>query len=220
MSELQHAGVKGMRWGVRRNRNRPGGADGKEESTKVVDKRNGIQKRLDSMKRERQWGNVLKEIHKMNTKDITAVTKRVTLENNLKNLSKSKVATKKDKEDYLRREHMSDAELSRKVTRLRAKEGLHKAVKDASKEQREFGEKVVKIGSNVGVKYVTNKMAGRKTTHDDLFEAVFVTKKGNDTLTKVADKVLDKTTLSNDNRKKAQEILEKAYESKTKKSKS
>lgn len=170
---LQHVGVRGMRWGVRRDRNRPGGADGKEESTKIVDNRSGIRKKLDSMQRERQWKDVLKQVDKLNTKDIQKVSKRITLENDLKNLSKTKgVATKKDREDYLRRANMSDAELIRKVNRLRAKNGLHKAVNDASKEQREFGEKVVNITKNVGLKYAVRKIKGEKLIPKDIFDAV------------------------------------------------
>lgn len=167
---LKHVGVKGMKWGVRRDRNRPGGADGKEESVKVVDKRGNLTKKLDSMKRERQWIKVLKDVDKLNTKDISSVTKRISLENNLKTLSKTKgVGGKKDKDDYLRREHMSDAELNRKVVRLRAKSGLHKAVKDASKEQREFGEKVVQVASSVGVKYAITR---QPITAKDIFKDV------------------------------------------------
>lgn len=169
---LKHVGIKGMKWGVRRDRNRPGGADGKEESTKVVDKRSKIKKKLDSMKRERDWNHVIKEMDKLNTKDINAVTKRIRLENDLKVLSKSKVGKPKDKDDYLRRESMSDAELTRKVNRLRAKDGLHKAVKDASKEQREFGEKVVNITKNLGLKYAVKKVKGEKLVGKDIFDAV------------------------------------------------
>lgn len=165
---LKHVGVKGMKWGVRRDRNRPGGADGKEESTKVVDKRSKMSKNLDSLKRERQWNKVVKNMNQLNTKEINAVANRVKLENNLKTLSKSKVGSKKDREDYLRREHMSDAELSRKVVRLRAKESLHKAVREASKEQRDFGEKVVRIGGSLGVKYAVKKSISPK----DVFDAV------------------------------------------------
>lgn len=154
---LQHAGVKGMKWGVRRDRNRPGGADGKEESTKAVDKRGKLRMQLDSLKRERQWGKVIREMDKLSTKDIVAVNSRVRLENDLKSLSRSKVGNPKDKKDYLRREHMSDAELKRKVVRLRAKEQLKKSVSDASKEQREFGEKVVNVGKTVAIKYALTK---------------------------------------------------------------
>lgn len=165
---LQHAGVKGMKWGVRRDRNRPGGADGKEESTKVVDKRGKLKMQLDSLKRERQWNKVIREMDKLSTKDIVAVNSRVRLENDLKSLSRSKVGNSKDKKDYLRREHMSDAELKRKVVRLRAKEQLKKSVSDASKEQREFGEKVVNVGKTVAIKYALTK----SVTPKDILAAV------------------------------------------------
>lgn len=177
---LKHVGIKGMRWGVRRNRNRPGGADGKEESEKVVDKRSNLTKKMDSMKRERQWNKVLKNMNELNTKEITTVTKRIQLENNMKTLSKSKVGTKKDRDDYLRRANMSDAELSRKVIRLRAKDGLRKAVRDASKEQRDFGESVVRIGGSLGVKYTIKKSMGQKLSPKDIFDAVGNPKKASD----------------------------------------
>lgn len=168
MTELQHSGVKGMRWGVRRRTDRPGGADGKPDAGDV--KRGKIGRHLDSMKRERQWKSVLKELDKMTTKDINTIHKRISQENRLKDLSKSKVATKKDKEDYLRRHKMSDQELKRKVDRLQAKDTLHKAINNASKEQREFGEKVVQIASSVGVKYAFNR---GNITGKDLFETAW-----------------------------------------------
>lgn len=170
---LKHVGVKGMKWGVRRNRNRPGGADGIEESKKVTDTRGKVRKTLDSMKRERQWNKVLQEMDKLSTKDINAVSKRIKLENELKMYSKTKgVGNKKDKEDYLRREKMSDAELNRKVVRLRAKNGLYTNVTAASKEQREFGEKVVNIAKGVSMKLAVKKVTGKpleiKDFHDIL----------------------------------------------------
>lgn len=169
---LKHVGVRGMRWGVRRNRNAPGGADGVVETKKVKvvkDTRGKLAKNLDSMKRERQWKDVLRNVDKLTTKEIGTVAKRISLENSLKTLSKSKVAKAKDKEDYLKRDKMDDAELSRKVTRLRAKEGLYKSVKDASKEQREFGKKVVDIASSLGIKYAVTRT---RITPKDIFDAV------------------------------------------------
>lgn len=167
---IQHAGIKGMKWGVRRDRNRPGGADGKEESTKVVDKRGKLKMQLDSLKRERQWKKVIRDMDNLSTKDIQTVTGRVRLENDLKNLSRSNVGKAKDKQDYLRRADMSDAELKRKVVRLRAKEQLKKSVGDASKEQRELGEKIVNVGKTVAIRYALTKNA--KGIPKDIFDAI------------------------------------------------
>lgn len=152
MSELQHQGVKGMHWGVRRNANRPGGADGIPDAK---DKKRGkIGKHWDSLKRERSWKSDYKNVHNMSTKDIQTISKRINLENSFKDLARGKAGTKKDKADYLRRHEMSDEELKRKITRLQAKEGLHTAMRKASKEQRELGYKVAQTAGSLGVRYV------------------------------------------------------------------
>lgn len=157
-----------MRWGVVRNSDRPGGADGIDERTGEKVKRTKLGQKLDSLKRERQWNKVLSEMDKLSTKDINAVSRRVGLENSLKSLSKEKFATEKDKQDYLRRASMDDIELARKVTRLNAKRTLYKNVKDASKEQREFGLKIAKIGSSLGYKYAVK----RSLDLGDIWDAV------------------------------------------------
>lgn len=147
---IEHHGVKGMKWGVR-----------KDKPT--------IKEHLGSLKRERQWKKVLGEMDKLTTDEISAVAKRVSLENDLKRLTKNKAITKpKDKKDYLNRGDLSDEELSRKVTRLRAKESLVKSVNDASKEQRELGEKIVNVGGALTLKYATTK----SLTPKDIFDAV------------------------------------------------
>lgn len=170
-SSLQHTGVKGMKWGIRRDYTQRGGADGKLDA-KDKPIRTAIGKHLKSLKREREWKSVLREMDSMSTKDITELTKRVSLENALKHLSRSKVGTKSDKQDYLRRERMDNQELSRKVTRLKAKESLHNAVSSASKEQREFGQKAVQIGGSLGIKYVLKKSEGKSIGFKDVFDTV------------------------------------------------
>src|SRR5690606_33384949 len=122
--------------------------------------RTKLAKRVNSLKRERQWRSVLHQMDELSTKDINDITKRVQLENSLKKLSKSSIGTKKDKEDYLRRERLDNDQLTQIVTRLRAKEALAHAVNDASKEQREFGQKIVQIGGSLGVKYALTKSVG------------------------------------------------------------
>jgi hypothetical protein len=108
----------------------------------------------------------------LSTKDINEVRKRLELENSLKVLSRSAVASKKDKEDYLRREHMDNQELTRKVVRLTAKKSLHKAVHDASKEQREFGQKIINIGSSLGIKFIRSKIQKTPMELDDIIKTL------------------------------------------------
>jgi hypothetical protein len=147
---LQQSGVKGMRWGVRHDEHKALNPKPEKASGK-------IKKKLDSLKRERDWGKALKEVHNMPTKDIRVVTNRVKLENSMKTMAKSKMATKKDKEDYLNRHNMSNEELARKIARLQAKDDFHKAVNNASKEQREIGVKAVQFAGTLGVKAALNK---------------------------------------------------------------
>lgn len=171
---LQQSGVKGMHWGIRRNsnRDRAGGADGKPDASDKKIPRSSLGRKINSLKRERQWKSVLKEMDSLTTKEIGAFANRLTLENSLKTLSRTKgIGTKKDKEDYHNREHMDDLELSRKVKRLQVKSNLHKQVNTASKEQREFGQKIVQIGGSLGVRYVLSKR-GLSTDKFDLFKDV------------------------------------------------
>lgn len=143
---LQHHGVKGMKWGVRR-----------------------VRDKLGSLRRERQWKKVIGELDNLSTDQINVLAKRVGLENDLKRLTKNKAVSKPaDREDYIKRASLSDADLAMKVVRLRAKENLTKKISDASKEQRELGEKIVNIGGTVAVKYATTK----SLTPKDVFDAV------------------------------------------------
>lgn len=166
-----HDGVKGMKWGVVKWR-KPSGASGKKDSKDPVAKKSkessGIKQHWDSKKREREWSKILKDVGTMNTKDIATTTRRLSLENEFKKLSKSKVATAKDKKGYLNREKMGDQELTRKVTRLRAINALNSQVTLASKEQREFGKRVVMTGGAIGLKYALNK----KVSVGDVYESV------------------------------------------------
>ena len=189
---LTHAGIKGMKWGVRRDYDRPGGADGKTDpkgNKSLKEGRSKVGKHLDSLKRERQWRKVVHDIDNLSTIQINTVKKRIENENSLKSLSKSKIGTKKDKDDYLRRGDMTDQELSRKIARLRAKEGLHKAVSGASQEQREFGLKVAQVGGSLGYKYATTK----SITPKDIFDTVKNPKSSADKAKKdVTTKIMEK----------------------------
>lgn len=105
----------------------------------------------------------------MDTEEIKMVTKRVQNENQLKTLVKtSKAARDDDRKDYIRRGDLTDDELADKVNRLRAKDSLSKSVYDASKEQREFGERIVNSGSSIALSYATNQ----RLTGKDIYDAI------------------------------------------------
>lgn len=131
-----------------------------------------IGQELSSLKRERQWKTVIKNLDKMTTKEITTVTKRIQLENELKKLSKSKVAGAKDKNDYRLRGEMADQELNRKVGRLRAKHALSTQYDTATKEQRELGKRVVQTAGSLAIKYAINKQQGKKLSVGDVYESL------------------------------------------------
>jgi hypothetical protein len=149
---LEHSGVKGMKWGVRHDEHAAVTKGDKPEKPKGK-----LSTHLDSLKRERQWKNVIRELDNMSTKDIKFVSKRIELENDLKKYSKSPVANKAEKQYYLNRHNMSNEEMARKITRLKAKVTLHDNIGKASKEQREFGIKIVQTASSVGLKYATTR---------------------------------------------------------------
>jgi len=141
---LQHHGIKGMKWGRRKS-----GGSGQSNKPKEPGL---VKQHLNSMKRERQWKKVANNAHNMSTHDINRVANRIQMENTLKRLSKSNVGSKKDKQDYLRRDKMSNEELARKVTRLKARDNLNRVVNEASRSQRELGIKVATTVSHIALK--------------------------------------------------------------------
>lgn len=149
---IKHYGVLGMKWGVRRDR--------KGQVT--------IKDRLKSLSREREWKKVIGNVDNLSTDEISRLAKRVGLENDLKRLSKGPAGKKQDKADYIKRDQIDDESLNRKVMHLRAKENLVKQVNNASKEQRELGEKIVNATGTLALTYAKNK----SLTPKDLFDAV------------------------------------------------
>lgn len=129
-----------MKWGVRRYQPYPKGKGHK--GTFLKSKKRELKSLSDSRN---------KKLDKRSTTDIKKSSRRLTKENELKRLSSkmSKTGTKKDREQYRRRDQMSDKELNRKVDRLLAKEEFKTQALKANSTAIEIGKKYALKASKV-----------------------------------------------------------------------
>lgn len=163
---LEHSGVKGMKWGVRKDKHK-----GK------------LRTHVDSIKREHSWGKKLRESDNMSTKDIQKLASRAQLESDFKRLSKkTNVGSAKSKKDYLKRADMDDKELLRKVQRLRAKDQLDRNANEITKQHREMAKKIVQVAAPLAIKYA---LTGR-ISKADLIAAALATGGGKVKMVKTA----------------------------------
>lgn len=152
---LQHHGVKGMKWGVRRFQPYPKGKGHKGTYLGKIGK--SKVREVKTLNRAR-----LKNLDKMSTAQIRKEAKRMALENELKkhsDLLRSNVSkiTGKDYDDYLRRGSMSDQELKRKVNRLASKAEFKKQAKRANKGNLEVGKIIVTAAASMTAGYAIAK---------------------------------------------------------------
>lgn len=127
---LQHHGVKGMKWGVRRS---------------VQKVKTRVKEEVKSSKRERSWAKELKNINSMSSSKLKNTTNRIRLENDMKSIVKNQpIRTKADakqlsadKKAYRNREKISDKDLKAKVDKMRLQQNLRKEVSRATKSHRD-----------------------------------------------------------------------------------
>lgn len=139
---LKHYGVKGMKWGVRRSRE-------KSPST--------IRRHISSAKRDFGHRKTLKNLKNMTDEELKSTTDRVRRENDLKRLTATK--RKKTSSEYLDRAKLSDAELKQKVERLQLEENLKKQVSTAQKPYKEAAKKFMKSAVNLGLDVAGDKFS-------------------------------------------------------------
>lgn len=138
---LEHSGVKGMKWGVRKR----------------------IKAEFNSAKREFKLTKHLKERSTMSDEKLIKLTNRIRMENDLKRLSTGKkqiglIRTKRmDRKEYLQRDKMSDEDLQKRIKRLQLEDNLTQQIMTATKRQREIGTSVVESAMHIGLSKAVGK---------------------------------------------------------------
>ena len=143
-TQLQHVGVKGMKWGVRKSRT------SKDRASETTPKpKSTVRKYIDSNKREVGMRKMLKDVDTLSDNDIRARVNRVRNENDMRRvLDNSPTMDRKRKkalrDEYLDRDKLSDSELQVRVARLNLEDNLRREVIRASKPQREAANELIK----------------------------------------------------------------------------
>lgn len=147
--ELEHFGVKGMKWGVRRK-----STSDKSGTTKEPGK---IRQELSSFKREVSTRKDLKNVSKLTEKQLKSKTERLRSENELKRLTKDDTYFKKssNRDEYLKRAKLSDSELKSRVERLRLEDALKQQIKSANKDNVDVANKIIRESAKIAISAYT-----------------------------------------------------------------
>ncbi len=158
-TQLQHVGVKGMKWGVRKSRT------SKDRASETTPKpKSTLRKYIDSNRRELGMNKMLKDMDTLSDNDIRARVNRVRNENDMRRVldNSPKMDRKRKKalrDEYLDRDKLSDSELQVRVARLNLEDNLRREVIRASKPQREAANELIKTVST----HTLNKYTDPKT---------------------------------------------------------
>ena len=143
-SQLQHFGVKGMKWGVRKSRK------SKDRASETTPKpKSTLRKYVDSNRRELGMNKMLKDVDTLPDTEVVRRVNRVRNENDFRRAIDNtafvdRKRRKQLREEYFNRENMSDSELQERVRRLNLEDNLRREVVRASKPQREAANELIK----------------------------------------------------------------------------
>ena len=146
-TQLQHVGVKGMKWGVRKSRT------SKDRASETTPKpKSTLRKYVDSNRRELGMNKLVKDVHTLPDTEVVRRVNRVRNENDFRRAidNTAFVNNKRRKQlrdEYFNRENLSDTELQERVRRLNLEDNLRREVVRASKPQREAANEFIKFVS-------------------------------------------------------------------------
>ena len=150
-SELQHYGVLGMKWGIRR----PVGSNG------LIRKTAKNAKKIDTPKSEdskavsglRKKATKTKNIKNMTDDEIRLTTDRVNLENNMKRLAK----TTDNKKIYKLKDRLSNEEIRAVNQRMQLEANLKESIRNANADSIKLGNSLANIAAKTTVSVVKTK---------------------------------------------------------------
>ena len=155
-TQLQHFGVKGMKWGVRKSRT------SKDRASETTPKpKSTLRKYVDSNRRELGMNKMLKDVDTLPDAEVVRRVNRVRNENDFRRAIDNtafvdRKRRKKLREEYFNRENMSDSELQERVRRLNLEDNLRREVVRASRPQREAANELIKSVSTQAIGMYTD----------------------------------------------------------------
>ena len=173
---LEHAGVKGMKWGVRKSkvslssstksknkRNFSEGVKGTKKSNVVVDS-------VKSLKRESDWAKKSKNARSLSDAELKRSVERLKNENSIKRNTHNRMSTLTDKANrenrktYRERAKYSDEEIKKIAKRVNLEAEFRKQASVAAPWKRKLAKEAINIAKNTP--------AGTLGQHDDMIKAV------------------------------------------------
>ena len=144
--QLEHFGVKGMKWGRRKDR----------ASETTPKPKSTLRKYVDSNRRELGMNKMLKDVDTLPDAEVVRRVNRVRNENDFRRAIDNtafvdRKRRKQLREEYFNREKLSDAELQERVRRLNLEDNLRREVVRASKPQREAANELIKSVSTQAI---------------------------------------------------------------------
>ena len=155
-TQLQHFGVKGMKWGVRKSRT------SKDRASETTPKpKSTVRKYVDSNRRELGMNKLLKDVDTLSDSEVIRRANRVRNENDFRRAIDNtafvdRKRRKQLREEYFNREKLSDAELQDRVRRLNLEDNLRREVIRASRPQREAANELIKSVSTQAIGMYTD----------------------------------------------------------------
>lgn len=155
-TQLQHFGVKGMKWGVRKSRT------SKDRASETTQKpKSTVRKYVDSNRRELGMNKMLKDVDTLPDTEVVRRVNRVRNENDFRRAIDNtafvdRKRRKQLREEYFNREKLSDAELQERVRRLNLEDNLRREVVRASRPQREAANELIKSVSTQAIGMYTD----------------------------------------------------------------